>query len=165
MIDPHAYGIEVRRRRIDGEVVFEARVRELPDLAEYSDTADEAYALAVDAIATTAKVLAERGRTMPVAVAPADEWSGRVTLRVPKSLHRALSDAADVEGCSLNQHIVNVLSYFTGYAHAEQAADEHWQQQPAAVKVAPKRGRHLHLVHSQDYPADAVEDVVEYAHG
>lgn len=161
MIDPHAYGIEVRRRRIDGEVVFEARVRELPDLAEYADAADEAYALAVDAIATTAKVLAERGRAMPAPVEQVDEWSGRVTLRVPKSLHRALSNTADAEGCSLNQHIVNVLSYFTGYAHAERAADAHWQPQPPTVEVAPKRGRHLHLVHSQDYPADTVE----YAHG
>jgi predicted HicB family RNase H-like nuclease len=165
MIDPHAYGIEVRRRRIDGEVMFEARVRELPDVAEYADTFEEAYALALDTVATTAKILAERGRAMPGPMEPVDEWSGRVTLRVPKSLHCALSDAADIEGCSLNQHIVNVLSYFTGYAHAERAADAHWQPQPAAVKVAPKRGRHLHLVQSQDYPADAVLDVVEYAHG
>jgi len=160
MIDPHAYGIEVRRRRIDGEVVFEARVRELPDLAEYADTADEAYALAVDAIATTATVLAERCRTMPDPMDPVDEWSGRVTLRVPKSLHRALADAADFEGCSLNQHIVTVLSYFTGYTNAERAADAHWRPQPTAMAVAPKRGRHLHLVHSQEYP-----DPVEYAHG
>lgn len=161
MTDPHAYGIEVRRRRIDDEVVFEARVRELPDLAEYADTADDAYALAVDAIATAAKVLAERGKAMPDPQEPVDEWSGRVTLRVPKSLHRALSNAADAEGCSLNQHIVNVLGYFTGYAHAERAADAHWQTQPSAVEAAPKRGRHLYVVRTQSYSAD----VVEYAHG
>src|SRR5699024_1226162 len=114
MIDPHTYGIEIRHRRIDGEAVYEARVRELPDLAEYADTFDEAYELAIDAIATTAEVLAERGKPMPTPQEPADDWSGRVTLRLPKSLHRALSETADSEGSSLNQHIVNVLSYFSG---------------------------------------------------
>lgn len=161
MIDPHAYGIEVRRRTIDGEVVFEARVRELPDLAEYADTFEEAYALAVDAVETTAKVLAERGRAMPSPMEPVEDWSGRVTLRLPKSLHRALDEAAEAEGCSLNQHIVNVLGYFTGYAHAERAAEAHWQAQTVAVEVVTKRSRHLHLVHSQEYPVNQAQ----YAHG
>ena len=62
MIAPQACSIHVRQRRINGEVVYEARVHELPDLAEYANTADEAYALAVDAIETTAKVLAGQPR-------------------------------------------------------------------------------------------------------
>lgn len=161
MIDPRAYGIEVRRRHINGEDVFEARVRELPDLAEYADRADDAYALAVDAVATTAKVLAEHGKVMPPPIERVDEWSGRVTLRVPKSLHRALDEAAEAEGCSLNQHIVNLLTYFTGYAHAERAIEAHWQAQPASVEGTVKRGRHLHLVCSQEYSVDPVQ----YAHG
>lgn len=161
MIDPNAYGIEVRRRAIDGEAVFEARVRELPDVAEYADTADEAYALALDAVATTAKMLAERGRAMPAPMEPVDEWSGRVTLRVPKSLHRALSEAADAEGCSLNQHIINVLGYFTGYAHAERAAEAHWHPQPGTVESTASRRPKLRLVSAQEYPAEPVK----YAHG
>lgn len=157
MIDPHAYGIEVRRRSIDGEEVFEARVRELPDLAEYADTADEAYALAVDAIATTAKVIAERGKAMPTPLQPTDEWGGRVTLRVPKSLHRALALAAVDEGCSLNQHIVNVLVYFTGFAHAEHAAEAHWRV-PAEPTIPSAKARHLRLVASQEYEQHSEPD-------
>lgn len=153
MIDPHAYGIEVRRRSIDGEEVFEARVRELPDLAEYAGTADEAYALAVDAIATTARVFSERGKPMPAPLQPADEWSGRVTLRVPKSLHRALSEAADLEGCSLNQHIVNVLVYFTGFVHAERAAEARWQPEPKPTVVAATNRPMLRVVSSRTYSA------------
>lgn len=42
------------------------------------------------------------------------EYSGRVLLRMPRSLHRALSNQAQQEGVSLNQHIVSLLS--TGYA-------------------------------------------------
>jgi len=55
MIAPQACSMEVRRGRIDGEVVYDARVHRLPDRAKYADTADEAYALAVDAIETTAR--------------------------------------------------------------------------------------------------------------
>lgn len=151
MIDPRAYGIEVRHRTIDGEAMFEARVRELPDLAEYADTAEEAYALALDAVTTTAEVLAERGKAMPAPAVPVDDWSGRVTLRVPKSLHRTLSEAADAEGCSLNQHIVNVLGYFSGYAHAERAAKTHWQ--PQSQRTVATAQSHLRLVERREYPA------------
>lgn len=158
MIDPHSYGIEVRRRNLDGDVMFEARVRELPDIAEYADSYQEAYELAVDAVETTARLLGERGRSMPQPMGPADDWSGRVTLRLPKSLHRALAGAAEDEGCSLNQHIVNVLNYFSGYAQGERQADMHWQtsMEPEVAQAAS----HLRLVHSAEYP-----DAPTYATG
>lgn len=116
MFDPHAYHITVRRGEFEGEVCFEARVRELPDLVEYGDTFDEAYALAIDAVETTAAVLAEKGRPMPPPQEVADDFSGRVTLRLPKSLHRALNQAAEEEGVSLNHYLVTVLSYYSGFA-------------------------------------------------
>jgi predicted RNase H-like HicB family nuclease len=115
-IDACAYNITVRRGEHEGEVLYEARVKELPDLVEYGETFDEAYELAIDAIETTASILAEKGRTMPAPAIPADDYSGRVTLRVPKSLHRALAEAAEAEGSSLNQHLVNVLTYYSGFA-------------------------------------------------
>ncbi len=116
MIDPHAYNITVRRSKFEGEVCFEARVRELPDLAEYGDTFEETYALAIDAIETTAEVFTGKGKPMPVPQEVADDYSGRVTLRLPKSLHRALAESAGEEGVSLNQHLVNILAYFSGFA-------------------------------------------------
>jgi len=45
-----------------------------------------------------------------------ENFSGQFTLRVPKSLHRKLSNAAVREGVSLNQHILNVLSLHQGGA-------------------------------------------------
>lgn len=81
-IDPYAYNITVRRAMFEGEVCFEARVKELPDLIEYADSPEEAYALAVDGIETTAKMLSEKERVMPVPTSPANDFSGRVTLRV-----------------------------------------------------------------------------------
>lgn len=39
-----------------------------------------------------------------------DGYSGRLVLRIPRSLHRALKDAAKVEGVSLNQYMLYKLS-------------------------------------------------------
>ena len=38
------------------------------------------------------------------------EFSGKLTVRIPVSLHRDLSDAAEGEGISLNQFILSVLA-------------------------------------------------------
>lgn len=116
--DARAYAITIRRGLFEGEMLFEARTREFPDLVSYGATSDEAYDLMVDAIETTGEVFAESGRIPPPPLDIPEAFSGRVTLRVPKSLHRALSEAADEEGVSLNQHLVNVLSWFSGYCAA-----------------------------------------------
>jgi predicted HicB family RNase H-like nuclease len=118
MIDASKYTITVRKGYFDGEECFEARVAELPDVAEYADSFDEAYTLAIDTIETTAALFEEQGKYFPEPMLPADDYSGRVTLRLPKSLHRALSEAAGKEGVSLNQHLSNILNYYTGYAKA-----------------------------------------------
>lgn len=39
-----------------------------------------------------------------------DRFSGRITLRTPKSLHKDLVEQAEREGISLNQYIVYLLS-------------------------------------------------------
>lgn len=121
MIDASNYNITVRKGWFDGEQCFEARVAELPDVAEYADSFEEAYALAIDTIATTAEIFADQGKSMPAAMIPVDDYSGRVTLRLAKSLHRSLAQAAHYEGVSLNQHLANILNYYAGYAQAVEA--------------------------------------------
>jgi predicted HicB family RNase H-like nuclease len=116
MADPRAYTILVRRGEFEGEVCFEARVKELPDLAEYGDTLEEAYELAIDAIEMTAKVVAEKGKPIPEPQIVSSDFSGRITLRLPKNLHRTLAEAAEDEGVSLNQYLVSVLAYSSGFA-------------------------------------------------
>ena len=107
--NPYAYNITVRECEFEGEPLFEARVKELPDVREYAESAQEAYALAIDTIETAAAMFAETGRSFPLPARPQDQYSGRVTLRLPKSLHRALASAAEEEGVSLNQHLVTAL--------------------------------------------------------
>ena len=112
--DPHAYNVTVRKIVHEGETLFEARVKELPDVCEYGETMSEAYDLAIDTIETAAEMYAEAGHSFPPPVVPQDEFSGRVTLRLPKTLHRMLALGADDEGASLNQHLVNILARHAG---------------------------------------------------
>lgn len=39
-----------------------------------------------------------------------DEYSGKLVLRIPRSLHRELKEAAQAEGVSLNQYMLYKLS-------------------------------------------------------
>ena len=115
MIEAAEYSISVQLGDFDGERCFEARVKELPDIAEYADTWQEAYELALDAIEITASALAEQGRTMPAATLINDIYSGRVTLRIPRTLHRSLAMVAEKENVSLNHLMVSVLASFRGF--------------------------------------------------
>ena len=112
--DPHEYNVTVRKIRHEGETLFEARVKELPDVCEYSETNAEDYDLAIDTIETAAEMYADAGRTFPPPTVPQDEFSGRVTLRLPKGLHRTLALEAEDEGASLNQHMVSILERHAG---------------------------------------------------
>ncbi len=39
-----------------------------------------------------------------------EEYSGRLVLRIPRSLHKALKETAEIEGVSLNQYMIYKLS-------------------------------------------------------
>jgi predicted HicB family RNase H-like nuclease len=51
----------------------------------------------------------EDGSEIPLPSYP-EEYSGKFNLRIPKSLHRRLAEAAEREGVSLNQCVVSLLS-------------------------------------------------------
>lgn len=59
MFDSNRYTITIRRAEFDGKTLYEAKVKELPDVAEYAESYEEAYALVLDSIETTAQVFAE----------------------------------------------------------------------------------------------------------
>jgi hypothetical protein len=39
-----------------------------------------------------------------------EEYSGRLVLRIPRSLHKSLKEAAEIEGVSLNQYMLYKLA-------------------------------------------------------
>ena len=144
------YGVTIRRGAFEGEVCFEARVQELPDIVEYADTYEEAYQLAMDAIATTAEVFAEKGRRMPEPVQVNDDYSGRVTLRIPKTLHASLARRADLEGVSLNHLLVSALAAFRGF-DAYREDDAMWWSVVGDTPKQKKSGATHSVVMLSDY--------------
>ncbi len=112
--DAYTYSVAVRKIEEDGETHFEARVKELPDVYEYAETYEEAYALAIDTIETAAEMYAEEGREFPLPHVEIEGYSGRVTLRMEKSLHRSMALLSEYENVSLNSLICNILSRYSG---------------------------------------------------
>jgi predicted HicB family RNase H-like nuclease len=126
MIDPNRYSITVRRITIDGDDCFSATVRELPDVSEFAETREEALALALETIAELQKTAADDGKSFPEPVEDQEEdFSGRVTLRMPPSLHRSLAQMAEAEKASLNQYIVLLLA---GSTAAHRASVRPWEE-------------------------------------
>lgn len=117
-IDPSQYSIQIRQIEVDGEMVFEARIKELPDVVDYGESVQEAYDLATDTIIGTAEAFLKLGREFPLPAKEDNDYSGRVTLRIPKTMHRHLAMSADSDGVSLNTYIIQALSYFIGKSHA-----------------------------------------------
>lgn len=112
--DPHAYTITIQKVRVDGDDYFESTIKELPDAAAYCETYQEAYELAIDTIETTAVMLEEAGREMPSPMVKQEDYSGRVTLRMAKSLHERVTTYAENEGVSLNSYINTILAEKVG---------------------------------------------------
>lgn len=153
MIDASLYNITVRKGNFDNEVFFEAKVKELPDVAEYAESYEEAYLLAIDTIETTAEALVEQGKVMPSPMIESDEFSGRVTLRMPKSMHGAYTHWAEEEEISLNQLLVNSLSYNLGIQFGKTQSLEQPEVNMGAVtetefvSIVSERKRTSNVVH------------------
>lgn len=87
-----------------------AEIPELPDCIGAGDTIEEALCLVQEAKESLAEVAGQDGEDLAEPVPPVGEYSGKLTLRMPRSLHRRLSQMAVVEGISLNQFILYLLS-------------------------------------------------------
>lgn len=108
--DPNDYNITVRRVAIDDEILFEARVLELPDVRAYAASAADAHAKTVEAIEALQELAAQDQDEFPAPIEPESEYSGRVTLRLAKSQHRAVALRALQEDVSINTYIANAVA-------------------------------------------------------
>jgi RNA polymerase sigma-B factor len=85
-----------------------AQAQELPGCEAYGDTAEEAIRGIEAAIEEWIEDALAKGRELPDP-RPTASYSGRLMLRMPRSLHAELSDAAEGDGVSLNQFIASSL--------------------------------------------------------
>ncbi|HDU8612179.1 TPA: toxin-antitoxin system HicB family antitoxin [Morganella morganii] len=110
--DPENYTISVKKVTEDGDTFYMATVLEIPDLREYADTSDFARDLMLDSITTAFEMCMENGTKFPEPSSNIEQpnVSGRVTLRLSKTLHYNCITHAQSDGVSLNTFISNCLS-------------------------------------------------------
>lgn len=121
--DAYAYTIQTRKVTEDGETFFKATVAELPHLATYESTLQEAYEVLIEDIEVLHEAAVRMGHAFPPPmVEPVQEHSGRLTLRIPRSLHRKLDEISTVEGVSLNSCVTTLLTEGVAAANVVSAA-------------------------------------------
>jgi antitoxin HicB len=93
----------------DEDALYVAEFPDLPGCSATGSTVTEAYDNAQLAKAAWLQVTLQQGLPIPKPSRTRD-FSGRVLVRLPVSLHATLSDRARINGASLNQYIVHLLS-------------------------------------------------------
>jgi antitoxin HicB len=92
---------------------YVASIPDLPGCISQGDTREEAIAMIEDAKAAWISSALEQGLPVPEP-ALEEEYSGKLLVRMPRSLHRTLAEQARMEGVSLNQLILYHLSRSLG---------------------------------------------------
>lgn len=138
MIDSSAYTISIRKVDYEGEMLFESSIREFPNVREYGDSYQEAYELALDSIETLAEMYAEEGRALPNIAHTDENYSGRITLRMAKSLHHACALRADEEEVSLNSWVNTVIAEYVGRTIGRQDAKSTYATRTPIQDTAPR---------------------------
>lgn len=93
----------------DEDEGYIATVPELPGLSAFGGTEEEALKELETAQELFLDALREAGDPIP-APRPVPTASGQLRLRMPKSLHAELAEAAARDGVSLNSYILTLLS-------------------------------------------------------
>lgn len=87
-----------------------AEIPDLPGCASDGNTPEEAVRNVLKAQEAWLAVTRELGREIPMPTPLSEDCSGRLTLRVPRSLHRQLSLSARMEGVTLNELVLHLIS-------------------------------------------------------
>lgn len=116
--DPTEFGISIRRKIVDGTPYFVGSVAELSDIEVFEDSYQEAYDEVINVVVALYEKAMERGREFPKPNVPDEEYSGRVTLRLPRSMHKKSAQIAKLEDVSLNQYLVAVVAEAIGAQEA-----------------------------------------------
>ncbi|MGD0352076.1 MAG: type II toxin-antitoxin system HicB family antitoxin [Dehalococcoidia bacterium] len=100
-----------------GGVYWVARVAELPHCLIHADTPIEAVTEIQEVKRDWIKSNLERGLRIPEPVSR--NHSGRISLRIPSSLHRMLFNHATIQDISLNQFMTMALAQSVGLEFKE----------------------------------------------
>ena len=101
------YKIEVIEDKEEGGYAFSCP--ELKGCITCADTIQQGFEMIEDAKKSWFTTCLEEGIQIPEPNS-INEYSGQFKLRIPKSLHKALSDRSRQEGISMNQYCLYLLS-------------------------------------------------------
>lgn len=123
--DPDLYTITIRKETDDGETCYVGTVAEFRNVSVYEDTHEAALAAIRDVLTTIAKMAEETGQPLPAPQAESGESpSGRITLRMPRSLHAKVIRRAEQDDTSANQVInIAVAEYLSTIDTAQRAVE------------------------------------------
>ena len=107
------YSILLHEVEDDGERYWIAEVPELPGCKSHGSSVGEAVKSVEEAKKDWILDSLEEGEEVPVPV-ERDRYSGKILVRMSRSLHRSLSLMAEAEKLSLNQLIVTMLAKEVG---------------------------------------------------
>jgi antitoxin HicB len=107
------YTVEITKDEGENYSGWFARVVELPGCMTQADTLEELEFMIEDAKRAWITTALEDGEMIPEP-ASSQTYSGKFVVRVPKSLHRDLAEAAEREGVSLNTFVNTALSRAIG---------------------------------------------------
>lgn len=105
---------------------YVVEIPELPGCISQGETMEEALRMIEDAKTCWLETALEDNAEIPEPESNIDKYSGRLNIRIPRSLHRALAQKAKQEKISLNQYIIYQLARGVSYTEAfskHQASD------------------------------------------
>jgi predicted RNase H-like HicB family nuclease len=108
----HKYSFAVTWSEEDHNYV--ALCPEFPDLSGLGETPEEAISELRVALDLAIEVYKAEGWPLPEP--HQSRYSGKVLVRMPKSMHARLVHQAETEGVSLNTHVVTLLAQAVGVA-------------------------------------------------
>ena len=135
------YHVAVVQDGKDKKAPWRASVEELAGCESRGKTAAEATAGIEEAMTEWVTKALEEGREIPEpkpAVEPKTS-SGRLLLRMPRTLHTELAGMAEREGVSLNQFITDVLAAAVGWRkEGKNSANASFTKKPGADALVPE---------------------------
>lgn len=134
----YGYSVKISRLSEEDGCGWVAEVPELEGCKSDGETLQEAFDNLKDAVEGWLEIAKEDNKPIPEPqLYVHQKYSGKFTLRVPRSLHRFLSKQAENEGVSLNQLVLSYISFNAGRQFSKEAT-KHITQLTANIEDIPE---------------------------
>lgn len=127
---------------------YTAEIREFPGCVAQGDSPEEAYRNLEATAESWIEIALDLGQEIPKPSATSSH-SGKIVLRLPKSLHRRAAEMAEHEGTSLNQFLVAAVAERLGTdkLYVQMARD--LQERAQAARRLEERAKQVAAMHAR----------------